>query len=65
MCIRDSMKEMGERINPGEDLVFLLLENIDDTAFCREMKRFDGMLFESTADDEFNAQIESCLAVEL
>jgi len=61
----DHMKEMGERIEPGQDLLFLLLDDIDQTGFCREMKRFDGMIFESTADDAFNAELTSCLAVEL
>ena len=59
------MKEMGERINPGEDLLFLLLQDIHQPEFCREMKRFDGVLFESTADEEFNNELTSCLAVEL
>jgi len=61
----DHMKDMGDRINPGENLLFLLLDDIDRTRFCREMKRFDGMLFESTADDLFDEELEVCLAVEL
>ena len=61
----DHMKDMGDRINPGENLMFMLLEDIDEPAFCREMKRFDGMLFESTAGDDFDDQIEACLATEL
>ena len=61
----DHMKEMGERILPGEDLLFLLLEDIDRTGFCREMKRFDGVVFESTADDAFTSELEACLAVEI
>ncbi len=50
---------------PGENLLFLLLHDINRPVFCREMKRFDGMLFESTADDAFDDDIETCLAVEL
>jgi len=61
----DHMKEMGERILPGENLLFLLLHDINRPLFCREMKRFDGMLFESTADDAFDQDLEACLAVEL
>jgi len=61
----DHMKEMGERILPGENLLFLLLHDIDWPAFCREMKRFDGMLFESTANDAMDTELEACLAVEL
>jgi len=61
----DHMREMGERILPGENLLFLLLTDINRSVFCREMKRFDGMLFESTADDAFDEQLETCLAVEL
>ena len=61
----DHMKDMGDRINPGENLLFLLLHDINRPVFCREMKRFDGMLFESTADDALDAELEACLAVEL
>jgi uncharacterized membrane protein len=61
----DHMKDMGERIKPGENLLFLLLSDIKRRAFCSEMKRFDGKLFESTADDEFDSDLEACLAVEL
>lgn len=61
----DHMKTMGERINPGENLLFLLLEDINWKLFCREMKRFDGMLFESTATDAMDEELEACLAVEL
>ena len=61
----DHMKDMGERILPGENLLFLLLHDINRPLFCREMKRFDGMLFESTADDAFDTEVEACLAVEL
>ena len=60
----DHMKEMGERIAAGEDLMFLLLHDIDEAAFCQELKRFDGTLFESTADDAFDAELRACLAVE-
>lgn len=61
----DHMKDMGERINPGENLLFLLLHDVNRPLFCREMKRFDGMLFESNADDSFDTELEKCLAVEL
>jgi len=61
----DHMKAMGERINPGENLLFLLLHEVNRLVFCREMKRFDGMLFESTADDLLDTELEKCLAVEL
>lgn len=61
----DHMKDMGERILPGENLLFLLLEDIDELVFCREMRRFDGVLFESTADDRFDAELETALAVQI
>ncbi len=61
----DHMKDMGERILPGENLLFLLLHDIKRERVCREMKRFDGMLFESTADDAFDTELEECLVVEL
>lgn len=61
----DHMKGMGERILAGENLLFLLLHDIDRPVFCREMKRFDGMLFESTADNALDTELEACLAVEL
>ncbi|MEM7093839.1 MAG: DUF1269 domain-containing protein [Actinomycetota bacterium] len=58
----DHMKDMGERINPGENLLFLLLERIDQDSFSREMRRFDGQLFESTAPDALDAKLEESLA---
>ena len=61
----DHMKDMGERIQPGENLLFLLLTNIKRTPFLFEMKRFDGMLFESTADNDLDADLEAGLAAEL
>lgn len=61
----DHMKDMGDRINPGENLLFLLLQEINQPLFCREMKRFDGQLFESTASDYFDEELVKCLAVEL
>ena len=61
----DHMKEMGERIAPGENLLFLLIDRIDQGVFLREMRRFDGELFESTASDHFDARIEEALAVEV
>ena len=61
----DHMKAMGERILPGENLMFLLLHDVNWPLFCREMKRFDGMLFESTAPDSVDSDLEACLAVEL
>lgn len=61
----DHMKDMGERINAGENLLFLLLHEVNEHLFCREMKRFDGMLFESNASDGFDTELEKCLAVEL
>ena len=61
----DHMKEMGERILPGEDILFLLLHSIDQAGFCAEMKRFDGTLIESTADEAFNAELSECMATML
>ena len=60
----DHMKEMGERILPGENLLFLLLDRIDQGIFLREMRRFDAELFESTASDHFDEQVEQALAVQ-
>ena len=61
----DHMREMGDRILPGENLVFLLVHDLDEAAFLREMKRFDGMLFQSTASDRLDNALEASLAVEL
>ena len=58
----DHMRNMGERINPGENLLFLLLERIDQEGFIRELRRFDGELFESTAPDALDARLEEALA---
>lgn len=58
----DHMKDMGERILPGENLLFLLLHDINHITFAREMRRFDGSLFESTASDAFDKDIEEALA---
>lgn len=61
----DHMKDMGERILPGENLLFLLLHEVDRLRFFREMRRFDGVLFESTADDAFDTELETSLAIEV
>ncbi len=61
----DHMKSMGERILPGENLLFLLLHDVNRVRFSRELKRFDGTLFESTADDSFDRDIEASLAAEI
>lgn len=61
----DHMKAMGERIEPGENLLFLLLNSIDEAVLVREFKRFDGQLFESTASDALDDRVTGALAVEL
>lgn len=61
----DHMKEMGERILPGENLLFLLLQRIDQATLIAELKRFDGELFESTASDALDAKMEEALAASL
>lgn len=61
----DHMKDMGERINAGENLLFLLLERINQDAFVREMRRFDATLFESTAPDSLDARVEEALAAKI
>lgn len=61
----DHMKDMGERILPGENLLFLLLHDINELRFARELRRFDGTLFESTASDSLDKELEAALAVEL
>lgn len=61
----DHMREMGDRLNPEEATLFLLLPTFDETVFLREMKRFDGSLFESTCSDELDEKLEACLASEL
>jgi len=58
----DHMRDMGERINAGENLLFLLLERINQDAFIREMRRFDATLFESTAPDLLDSRLEEALA---
>lgn len=61
----DHMKDMGERILPGENLLFLLLQRIDEKALVAELKRFDGELFESTATDSLDAKLEAALKTAL
>ncbi len=61
----DHMRDMGDRINPGENLLFLLLERINQDAFVREMRRFDATLFESTAPDALDARVEEALAAKI
>jgi uncharacterized membrane protein len=60
----DHMKDMGDRIHPGENLLFLLLDSINEPAFMREMRRFDATLFQSTASDRFDTELEAALATQ-
>lgn len=49
----DKMKAMGESLNDGEAALFMLITEHNCPALARELKRFDGMILETTlAADE-------------
>ena len=58
----DEMKEMGEKLSRGEAALFVLLESYDVSAVAMEMRRFDGRLFHSTADEAIQNRFRDELA---
>jgi len=58
----DQMKTIGERLGRGEAALFLLLNTYDVTAVAMEMRRFEGELFHSTADEAIQQRLRDELA---
>ena len=61
----DHMREMGERLNRDSAALFVLLNDYDVTAIAMELRRFDGELFGSTADDAISQRLRDELAYEI
>jgi uncharacterized membrane protein len=59
----DQMKEMGEQLDRGSAALFVLLNDYDVTAVAMELRRFDGELFYSTADEAITQRLRDELAV--
>lgn len=59
----DHMREMGEQLDRGSAALFVLLNEYDVTAVAMELRRFDGELFYSTADDAISQRLRDELAV--
>ncbi len=53
----DEMKEMGERLDRGQAALFVLLKSYDVTAVAMELRRFEGALFHSNADEAIQTTI--------
>ena len=61
----DHMREMGERLSRDSAALFVLLNDYDVTAIAMELRRFDGELFGSTADDAISQRFRDELAYEI
>jgi uncharacterized membrane protein len=59
----DQMKEMGEQLDRGSAALFVLLNEYDVTAVAMELRRFEGELFYSTADEAITQRFADELAV--
>lgn len=59
----DHMKQMGEQLDRGSAALFVLLNDYDVTAVAMELRRFDGELFYSTADEAIDERFRDELAV--
>lgn len=59
----DHMREMGEQLARGSAALFVLLNEYDVTAVAMELRRFEGELFHSTADDAISQRFRDELAV--
>ena len=56
----DKMKDMGDSLGEGEAALFMLINAHDCDALARELKRFDGMILETTlAADEGDTLTEA------
>lgn len=61
----DHMKEMGEQLDRDSAALFVLLNDYDVTAVSMELRRFDGELFTSTADEAITQRFRDELAYEI
>ena len=61
----DHMKEMGEQLDRDSAALFVLLNDYDVTAVAMELRRFDGELFSSTADEAITQRFRDELAYEI
>jgi uncharacterized membrane protein len=61
----DHMKEMGERLSRDSAALFVLLNDYDVTAVAMELRRFDGELIHSNADDAITERFRNELAIEI
>lgn len=59
----DHMKQMGEQLDRGSAALFVLLNEYDVTAVAMELRRFEGELFYSSADEAIGQRFRDELAV--
>ena len=59
----EHMKQMGEQLDRNSGALFVLLNDYDVTAVALELRRFDGELFHSTADEAITQRFRDELAV--
>lgn len=59
----DHMKQMGEQLDRGSAALFVLLNEYDVTAVAMELRRFEGELFYSSADEAISQRFRDELAV--
>lgn len=60
----DGMKDMAERLAPGESAVFFLVKDCHQARALHELSRFTVTLLHTTADDDLAEQIRERLAVD-
>jgi len=61
----DHMKEMGNRLQSGESVVFILMKDCHVGGLAKELRRFDAEIFESTLTDTADELIRESLTVEV
>jgi uncharacterized membrane protein len=61
----NKMKEMGESLGDGEAALFMLIAAHDCDALARELKRFDGMILETSLGAEEGDILTEALCSEL
>ena len=61
----DEMKEMGEGLDRGQAALFVLLTSYDVTAVAMELRRFEGTLFHSNADEAIQRRFRDELAYDV
>ncbi len=60
----DQMKEMDERLRPGESALFLLIIDCHQARALHEVSRFEATLLYTTADDDLRDTVSERLAVD-